>query len=160
MSPLYMVLIPWVCLYAVIVAFPDHVFLVCPVQMLKQKSPSPQRGNRSILRYTNWPNRHKLDFVTYCLFEQQRLRRGCTNAQTRQAICFPFTLITCADPEGGGGGGQGARMKNHKNIGFLSNTGPDPLEYHSQYSMLCHHRHAIETPFKWRFEGGSMMTRL
>ena len=31
---------------------------------------------------------------------------------------------------GGGGGGQGVRtpphpLKNHKNIGFLSNTGPD-----------------------------------
>ena len=32
----------------------------------------------------------------------------------------------------GGGGGQGVRtpLKNHKNIGFLSNTGPDPLENH------------------------------
>ena len=31
---------------------------------------------------------------------------------------------------GGGGGGQGSRpsLKNHKNIGFLSNTGPDPLK--------------------------------
>ena len=33
-------------------------------------------------------------------------------------------LHTCADPEGGG---QGVLMKNHKNIGFLSNTGQDPL---------------------------------
>ena len=32
-------------------------------------------------------------------------------------------LQTCAYPEGG----QGV-WKNHKNIGFLSNTGPDPLE--------------------------------
>ena len=35
---------------------------------------------------------------------------------------------------GGGGGGGGARgpdpMKNHKNIGFLSNTGLDPLQNH------------------------------
>ena len=31
---------------------------------------------------------------------------------------------------GGGGGGQGVRshLKNHKNIGFLSNIGPDPLK--------------------------------
>ena len=41
--------------------------------------------------------------------------------------------ISCADPEGGGGGGGGTGgpdphpLKNHKNIGFLSNTGPDPL---------------------------------
>ena len=34
-------------------------------------------------------------------------------------------LHTCADPEGGGG--QGVLMKIHKNIGFLSNTGQDPL---------------------------------
>ena len=31
-------------------------------------------------------------------------------------------LISCADPEGGGAGGP----ENHKNIGFLNNTGPDP----------------------------------
>ena len=37
--------------------------------------------------------------------------------------------------EGGGGRGQGVRtipppVKNHGNIGFLSNTGPEPLENH------------------------------
>ena len=45
-------------------------------------------------------------------------------------------LVPCADPEGGG---------------FLSNTGPDPLEFSklpSQHSMLGHHWHASETPFK------------
>ena len=30
----------------------------------------------------------------------------------------------------------------------------------SQHSMSGHHRHASETPFKWRFAGGSMMARL
>ena len=37
----------------------------------------------------------------------------------------------CTDPEGGGGGGQGARppMKNHKNIESLCYTGLDPLKY-------------------------------
>ena len=36
--------------------------------------------------------------------------------------------VPCADPEGG----QGVRTppeKNHKNIEFLSNTGPGPLEF-------------------------------
>ena len=36
-------------------------------------------------------------------------------------------------------------MKNHKNIEFLSNTGPDPLEFSklpSQHSTLDHHRRA------------------
>ena len=34
------------------------------------------------------------------------------------------------DPEEGGGGdrGSGPPLKNHKNIGFLSNIGPDPLK--------------------------------
>ena len=54
-------------------------------------------------------------------------------------------------------------LKNHKNIGFPSSTGPDPLKITklpSQYSMLGHHRHASETPFKWRFAGWQMMARL
>ena len=45
--------------------------------------------------------------------------------------------IACADP---GGGGQGVRtpLKNQKNIGFSSNTGPDPLKNHSyQASSQC-----------------------
>ena len=31
---------------------------------------------------------------------------------------------------GGGERGYGPPLKNHKNIGFLSNTGPDPLKNH------------------------------
>ena len=31
---------------------------------------------------------------------------------------------------GGGGRGSGPPLKNHKNIGFLSNSGPDPLKNH------------------------------
>ena len=54
-------------------------------------------------------------------------------------------------------------LKKSQNIGFLINTGPDPLKItkpSSQHSMLGHHRHASETPFKWRFAGGPMMARL
>ena len=67
---------------------------------------------------------------------------------------------------GVGGGGQGVwiPLKNHKNIGFPSNTGPDPLKlqsYQASHSMMGHHRHARETPFKWcivkwHFAGGPM----
>ena len=32
--------------------------------------------------------------------------------------------------EGGGGQGSGPPLKNHKNSGFYSNTGPDPLKKH------------------------------
>ena len=47
-------------------------------------------------------------------------------------------------------------------IGFLSNTGPDSLKITkllSQHSILGHHRPASETPYKWRFVGGTMMAR-
>ena len=50
-----------------------------------------------------------------------------------------------------------------RNIGFLNNTGPDPLKITklpSKRSLLGHDRHASETPFKWHFAGGSMMARL
>ena len=58
--------------------------------------------------------------------------------------------LSWAVPEGG----QGVRTplpKNHKNIGFLSNTGPDSLKNDkllSQHSMLGHYRHASDGQFK------------
>ena len=63
---------------------------------------------------------------------------------------------------GGAGGPDPPPMKNHKNIWFLINCGPDPLKITklpSQHSMLGHHQHASETPFR-RFAGGPMMARL
>ena len=73
---------------------------------------------------------------------------------------FVFTYHTCADPERGQWDPD--PLKNHKNIGFLSNTGPDPLKITkvpSQHSMLGHYRYASKTPFKCRFTGGTMMAR-
>ena len=49
-----------------------------------------------------------------------------------------------------GGGGFWNPPEKLQNIGFLSNTGLDPLKItklSSQHSMLGHHRHASETPF-------------
>ena len=69
--------------------------------------------------------------------------------------------IACVDPEGDRG--SGPPLKNHKLIGFLSNTDLDPLKITKllgQNSMLGHHRHASETPFKWHFAGGPIMSRL
>ena len=40
------------------------------------------------------------------------------------------TLLLCADPDGGTGGPDPSPLKNRKIIGFLSNTGSDPLEIH------------------------------
>ena len=61
--------------------------------------------------------------------------------------------------KGGGGRGPDPPGTSQK----YSNTGPDPPKNHkvrSQHSMLGHHRHASETPFKWRFAGVPMMARL
>ena len=64
------------------------------------------------------------------------------------------------------GVGQGVRTpppEKSQNIGFRSNSGPDPLKNYEATepaSMLGHHQHASETPFKWRFAGGPMMARL
>ena len=79
--------------------------------------------------------------------------------------CCISNCQSCADPEGVGRGDRrsGPSLKNHKNIGFLSSTGLDRLKITkmpSQHSMLGHHQHASETPFKWRFAGGPMMARL
>ena len=63
---------------------------------------------------------------------------------------------------GGGGGGQGVwtppPLKNHKNLGFLSNAGPDSLKSHK----------ATKPEFNvgplscriWRFAGCPIMARL
>ena len=58
--------------------------------------------------------------------------------------------------------GSGPPLKNHKAIVFLSNSGPNPIilkitKQPSQHSMLAHHQHASEMPFKWHFAGGLMM---
>ena len=66
------------------------------------------------------------------------------------------------DPEGVGQGVQTPPppKKKHKNIGFLSDTGPDPLKITklpSQHLKLGSYRHVSETQFKWRFNGRPMM---
>ena len=66
--------------------------------------------------------------------------------------------------EGDRGSGPPPPPWKWKNIGFLSNTGPDLLKIEklpSQHSMLGHHRPVpvSETPFHWRFAGGPMMDR-
>ena len=55
-------------------------------------------------------------------------------------------------------------LKNHKNIGFLSNCGLDHLKITklpSQHSMFGHHRHSSETPFlmafRWRANDGTLI---
>ena len=75
-----------------------------------------------------------------------------TSLSANQCSRTKYFTATCADPEGGyrGSGPPG----NYKNIGFLCNTGLDPLKITklpSQHSMLGHYRHASEMPFKMAF---------
>ena len=70
----------------------------------------------------------------------------------------------CGSREGGTGVPDPPPPENKKTIGFLSNTGPDPLKIEklpSQHSMLGHHRPVpfSETLLKWRFAGGPTMDR-
>ena len=51
--------------------------------------------------------------------------------------------------EGGGAAGADTPLENYKNIGFISNTGPDPLKITNipiKHSMFGHRRPACETP--------------
>ena len=65
--------------------------------------------------------------------------------------------------------GQGVRTplppKNHKNIGFLSNTVPDPLNNHKKTGKpafnvgqsLARQRNAISMAFCWRADDGPLL---
>ena len=61
------------------------------------------------------------------------LQRGHISSTTIRKISAHFEnkasdvhKFLCVDPEGGHRGPD-PHLKNHKNIGFLSNIGPDPL---------------------------------
>ena len=71
--------------------------------------------------------------------------------------------MPCADREGETGV-HTRPPKNHKAVGFLSNTGPDPLKNRTTtklalHSMLGDHWPASEKPFQCRCAGGPMMAR-
>ena len=53
---------------------------------------------------------------------------------------FHYCLISsmCGPIGGGGGGGWWDRGENYKNIGFLSNTGRDPLKNHKATKPAFH----------------------
>ena len=64
------------------------------------------------------------------------------------------------------GGGQGVRtpLKTHKNIGFLSKSGPDPLEKHKDTDpafdvgpLSARQRNAISMAFRWQADYGPFL---
>ena len=80
---------------------------------------------------------------------------------------FFLAMCSCADPERRG------REPNpppppppwisHKSIGFLSNTGPGPLEITklpSLHSKLSHYRPVSETAFRWRADDKPLDPRM
>ena len=70
----------------------------------------------------------------------------------------------------GSRGGQRVRtpLKNHKNyIGFVRNTGPDPLTNHKASKpafnvrpLSAHQRNAIQMAFRWRADDGPLIVYL
>ena len=70
-----------------------------------------------------------------------------------------------ADLRGSRGGGQGVRLhllKNHKNIGVFSNTGPDPLKNHTVTKQTFNVETSSARQRNYslcRFAGGPMMAR-
>ena len=71
-----------------------------------------------------------------------------------------FTWSAYGDPEGGGGGGgRGSRppppppLKNHKIIGFLSNTDPDPLKNHKATKPAFN----VGSSSSWRADDGPIL---
>ena len=57
--------------------------------------------------------------------------------------------------------GSGLPQKNHKNVGFLSNTGPDPLKKHKAVKPAfnarpssARQRNTIYRAFRWRANNG------
>ena len=60
-----------------------------------------------------------------------------------------------------GGGGSEPPQKNHKNIGSLSNTGPDPLKNHKATKQAFNiGQSSARQLLKWRFAGRPMMAHL
>ena len=61
----------------------------------------------------------------------------------------------------GAGGPDPPPLKNHKNIGFICNTGPDPLKNHKATKpafyvgpAFARQRNAISMAFRWWADGG------
>ena len=85
----------------------------------------------------------------------------------RSLLCLLSEGWILCHIRGSRGGDRGSGLtptpKKSQNIGFLSNLlqiSRKITKLPGQHSMLGHHQHACETPFKWRFAGGPMIARL
>ena len=83
----------------------------------------------------------------------------CYSSENEPSSTLNIRTITCKDPEGDRG--SGPSLKNHKNIGFPSDTGPDHLNYNKATKPAfdvgpswARQRNAIEIAFRWRTDEG------
>ena len=122
------------------------------------------------------PDQTRMEFRKECFVNlkmcacDRKYAKCRTKADAHDIMCISVNLnkcidcpVPCVDPEGRHGVRTPPPLKNHKNIEFLSNTGPDPLKFSRlprQHPTLGHHRHASETPFKsfrWWADDGPLL---
>ena len=107
--------------------------------------------------------------VPYMSNDIRKQEYGCASREEASVSLIVFGVrIMCGSREWGGGGGEEwvrtpPPLKNHKNIGFLSNTDPDPLKNHKATkpefnvgSLSACQRNAI----LMAFAGGPVMARI
>ena len=90
-------------------------------------------SGKNVSLIKNLHMRYKVCKVTY---KSRCARSNGFSVYLNKCIHCP---VPCADPEGGQGVRVHPPLKYHKDISFLSNSGPDPLEFSklpSQYSTL------------------------
>ena len=95
-----------------------------------------------------------------------------TKADAHDKMGFQYSihwLVPYARIQRGGQGVRTTPLKNHKNIEFLSNTGPDPLKFSKSQSYQAsiqrwaiigppaNQRNAIQMAFRWRADDGPLL---
>ena len=74
-------------------------------------------------------NRFQIVTIFFLLFSSAYFLDQCSR-RFWQSTFSTDPWLSWADPEGGTGGPDPPPLKNHKNLGFLSNTGSDLLKNH------------------------------
>ena len=109
------------------------------------------------------PDQTRMEFRKECFVNlkmcacNRKYAKCRTKADAHDKIGFQYISISLYIGSRGETGGPDPPQKNHKNIEFLSNTGPDPLKFSnlpSQQSTLGHHR---QMAFHLRADDGPLL---
>ena len=99
-------------------------------------------------------------FLLYVLIHQKHIFPCGIQLLNFQSMCSRGTIYACMYGSRGEAGGL-FPLKSHKIVGFLSNTGPDPLKNHEAtksafnvWPSSARQRNAISMAFRWRSDGG------